>query len=280
MHRIRRASQSCDRNLTSGPFPRALEERTRMSVLIALFIFSAGFFGGAVNAIAGGGTFLTFGALTIIGIPPIIANTTSSLTQLPGYVASAWAYGKEISKIWRQALLLAVASIIGATLGATILLAMESSSFRALVPWLLLAATVLFGAGPWLKPKPGTRSGGRRRSAVPALLTQLATSIYGGFFGAGMGVMMLATLGLTQEGDYHRLNALKNLLSVIIAAIAIAIFVAGGAIAWLHALIMFPAVALGGFAGVWVAKRLPETVVRATVVVIGLLLTAYYLWLE
>ena len=126
------------------------------------------------------------------------------------------------------------------------------------MPWLLIAATALFAAGPWLKPKPGPGAETAKPGTAAGLAIQFATAVYGGFFGAGMGVMMLATLGLTQGGDYHRLNALKNLLSIVIAAVAIVVFVSGGVVAWLQAMVMIPAVALGGYAGVWAAKRVPQ----------------------
>lgn len=236
----------------------------------------SGFLAGTVNAIAGGGTFLTFGALTLVGIPPITANATSSITQFPGYVTSTLAYAADIRRMWRSALWLGVMSAAGSALGALILLALSNPSFRALVPWLLLAATALFAAGPWLKPKGGVPGDGTARATPLALVLQFVTSIYGGFFGAGMGVMMLATLGLTQSGDYHRLNALKNLFAAVIAAVAIVVFVGGGVVAWPQALVMIPAVALGGYAGVWTARRVAQGAVRAVVVAIGLMLAAYY----
>jgi uncharacterized protein len=247
-----------------------------MSVLDAVLLFLAGFVSGAVNAVAGGGTFITFGALSLAGIAPISANATSSITQFPGYITSTLAYLDDIKLIWRGALALAAASAIGALAGALILLALDNPSFRALVPWLLIAATALFAAGPWLKPKakPGVET--TKPGSVAGLAIQFATSVYGGFFGAGMGVMMLATLGLTQGGDYHRLNALKNLLSIVIAAVAIAVFVSGGVVAWLQAIIMVPGVALGGYTGVWAAKRVPQMAVRIFVVAVGLFLAAYY----
>jgi uncharacterized membrane protein YfcA len=247
-----------------------------MSVLDAVLLFLAGFVSGAVNAVAGGGTFITFGALSLAGIAPISANATSSITQFPGYITSTLAYLDDIKLIWRGALALAAASAIGALAGALILLALDNPSFRALVPWLLIAATALFAAGPWLKPKPTPAAEVRKPDTVAGLVIQFATALYGGFFGAGMGVMMLATLGLTQGGDYHRLNALKNLLSIVIAAVAIAVFVSGGVVAWLQAVVMVPGVALGGYAGVWAAKRVPQTAVRIFVVAVGLFLAAYY----
>ena len=127
----------------------------------------------------------------------------------------------------------------------------------------------MFAAGPWLRP---TRLAERPEGAPASLagrIVQFFTSIYGGFFGAGMGVMMLATLGLTEGGDYHRLNALKNMLSIVI-------FASGGVVAWTAAAAMVPGVALGGYAGVWVARRVPQVLVRAFVVAVGLFLAFYY----
>ena len=126
-----------------------------MPVLDAVLLFLAGFVAGVVNAVAGGGTFVTFGALSLVGIHPIAANATSAITQFPGYVTSTLAYRDDIRLIGRGALTLALISAVGALAGALLLLALDNPSFRTLVPWLLIAATALFAAGPWLKPKPG-----------------------------------------------------------------------------------------------------------------------------
>ncbi|MBN9077167.1 MAG: hypothetical protein BGN87_06860 [Rhizobiales bacterium 65-79] len=243
-----------------------------MTPLSALMLFVAGFVAGAINAVAGGGTFITFGAMTLIGIPPISANATSSIAQFPGYITSTLAYWADIKRMWRGALLLAAVSVVGSLAGALILLALDNPSFRAIVPWLLLAATALFAAGPWLKPKEEAH---RERPLAGAII-QGVTSVYGGFFGAGMGIMMLATLGLTETGGYHRLNALKNMLSIVIAAVAIIVFASGGVVTWLAAVIMVPAVALGGYFGVWSARRVPQLAVRVFVIAIGLFLAGYY----
>lgn len=247
-----------------------------MTILAAVLLFLAGFLSGAINAVAGGGTFITFGALSLAGIAPIPANATSSITQFPGYVTSTLAYRDDIARFWRGALALAAVSAVGALAGALILLSLDNPSFRAMVPWLLIAATALFAAGPWLKPKP--RPGAEQAvGSLAGRAVQFATAVYGGFFGAGMGVMMLATLGLTESGDYHRLNALKNLLSIIIAAVAIVVFVSGGVVAWPQALVMIPGVALGGYAGVLAARRLPQAILRGFVIAVGLFLAGYYL---
>ncbi|EHS52015.1 protein of unknown function DUF81 [Rhizobium sp. PDO1-076] len=244
-----------------------------MSVALICLLFVAGFLSGAVNAIAGGGTFLTFGALTLAGLPPISANATSSVTQFPGYITSTLAYRREFAGLWKSALALGIVSAIGAFGGALFLISLSNPSFRAMVPWLLLAATAVFAAGPKLRPK----TAGESHPASPlGLVLQAATSFYGGFFGAGMGIMMLASLGLASGGDYHRLNALKNFLSIVIAAVAIAVFVGAGALSWTHAAIMIPAVALGGYAGVAMAKKVPQPVMRWLVVAAGVGLAIYY----
>ena len=236
-------------------------------------IFVPAFFSGAVNAIAGGGTFLTFGVLTLAGVPPISANATSSIVQFPGYVTSTLAYFKDLSKIWKEALVLGLISIVGSLFGALYLVWLSDSTFKGMVPWLLLAATVVFAAGPWLKPK----NTGERHAVNPlGIITQMFTSFYGGFFGAGMGIMMLASLGIATGGDYHRLNALKNFLAIVIAAVAIVVFSTAGAVAWYHAAVMVPGCALGGYAGIAAAKRVPQVVLRWVVIAAGLGLSIYY----
>ena len=246
-----------------------------MTISILVLLFGAGVLTGMINAVAGGGTFLSFGALTLVGVPPVVANATSSITQFPGYITSTLAYWEDFKTFWRGAIALAVASVVGSLLGSWILLQLDNPQFRTLVPWLLLAATALFAAGPYLKPKPRP---GQHASVGSAFGTamQFVTAIYGGFFGAGMGVMMLASLGLSQAGDYHRLNALKNMLAMVIAAVAIIVFVAGGVVAWPQAVVMIPGVAIGGWSGVWIAKRVPQSVMRFSVIAVGLLLAVYY----
>ena len=244
-----------------------------MSISIIVLLFVSGFLSGAVNAIAGGGTFLTFGALTLAGLPPISANATSSIVQFPGYVTSTLAYKTELMKRWRSAVALTIISAVGGLAGALILLALDNPSFRAMVPWLLAAATAIFAAGPLLKPKASAERTGTSPSSA---IVQFLTAIYGGFFGAGMGIMMLAVLGLTTGGSYHHLNALKNLLAMVIAAVAIIVFVGGGVVGWAQAVIMIPAGAAGGYAGVWLARRVPQTIMRMLVVAVGTALTIYY----
>lgn len=244
-----------------------------MSIATLVLLFAAGFLSGVVNAIAGGGTFLTFGAMTLAGLPPIAANATSSITQFPGYITSTLAYRSEFASLRKSALILALISAVGALGGALFLISLSNPAFRAMVPWLLIAATIVFAAGPKLRP----RQAGESHPATPlGLALQGLTSFYGGFFGAGMGIMMLASLGLASGGDYHRLNALKNFLSIVIAAVAILVFTSAGAVSWTHAAVMVPAVAIGGYAGVALARKVPQAVLRWIVVAAGLGLAIYY----
>ena len=243
-----------------------------MTLSMIVLMFVAALLSGAVNAIAGGGTFLTFGVLTLAGLPPVMANATSSIVQFPGYITSTLAYFKDFGKLWKEALILGLVSIVGSTFGSLYLVWLSNAAFKTMVPWLLLAATAVFAAGPWLKP----RAGERHAASPLGIVTQAATSFYGGFFGAGMGIMMLASLGIATGGDYHRLNALKNFLAIVIAAVAIVVFSAAGAVAWYHAAVMVPGCALGGYIGIAVARRVPQAVLRWIVVAAGLGLSVYY----
>ncbi|MBZ8132810.1 sulfite exporter TauE/SafE family protein [Afifella sp. IM 167] len=245
-----------------------------MSVFEILILVAAGFVSGAINAVAGGGTFIAFGALTLVGLPPITANATSSITQFPGYVTSTLAYRRELKVIGRAALPFLIVSALGGLVGALILLALDNPQFRAMVPWLLIAATALFAAGPRITRALKARQ--MHASPLVAWAIQFLVAIYGGFFGAGMGIMMLASLGLTEGEDFHRLNAIKTLLSVVIAIIAIIVFVNGGLIAWSAAWVMLIAVAIGGYLGVAAARRFPQAWVRGFVIAVGLFLTVYY----
>ncbi len=204
-----------------------------MSIFIVVMLFATGFLSGVVNAIAGGGTFSDLRRNDAGGLAAHRRQCHLGHRAISGYITSVIAYGPEIRAHWREAILLSGVSVVGGLAGSLFLLSLDNPSFRQLVPWLLLAATAVFAAGPWLRPK---ASAERSPGNLPSLIFQGLASIYGGFFGAGMGIMMLAILGVTSGGSYHHLNALKNLLSVVIAIIAITIFVSGGVVSWWAAL--------------------------------------------
>ena len=250
-----------------------------MSAADILLIGVAAFFAGAMNAVAGGGTFFSFPALLAIGVPPVVANASNAVALWPASLSSAWAY-RDVLRQFRPALpALTWVAFAGGLAGGLLLLAAQDRLFSRLIPWLLGLATLLFALSGPLSRGLSRRSGGTAPApgnSIGGLIFQAAVSIYGGFFGAGMGIMMLASLSIATGGDYHRLNAIKNALSIIIALIAIVVFTAGGAISWFHAIVMLPGAGLGGYLGVHAARRLPQVWLRTAVVAVGLFLAAYY----
>jgi uncharacterized membrane protein YfcA len=249
-----------------------------MSPLDLLLLALAGGLAGALNAVAGGGTFFTFAALLAAGLPPITANATSAVALAIGSAASAAAYRRELAALWRGALWLALASGTGALVGALALVALDNVTFRAMIPWLLLFATVVFAFGPRIARTFGAEAeaapGPARRLTAAAL--QFLTAVYGGFFGAGMGFLMLASLGLTEGADYHRINAIKQILAVVIQGVAIVVFVHGEVVSWTPAITVMIAAIAGGYLGVGLARKVPSSIMRGFVIASGAALTAYY----
>ena len=276
--------------LVSGPLPG----------LAALAAVS--FVAGAVNAVAGGGTILTFPVLAAI-LPAgparlVAANATSTIGLWPGSVAAAWIYRGERVGQPPWAVWLLVPSVIGAALGAVLVQVLPPQWFAACVPWLILTAAIVFALQPQLSRlgMRASRASATTASSLPAgdaavapaasrlLLTcvlQFFVAVYGGYFGAGIGILMLAVLGVLGLGDIHRLNAVKNVLATAINGTAAALFAAGSFlgshdVSWGHAAIMAVAAVLGSVAGASVVRRLPAPFVRRCVALIGFALAAYY----
>ena len=244
---------------------------------IALLAF-AGFAAGTLNAIAGGGTIFTFSALMAVGVPPVAANATSAAAVVVGSVASTIAYRREVLAALKRLLPLCAISALGGAAGAVLLLRSGDQAFRVLVPWLLLAATMLFAAAPLIQKAvqrmaAAGRQGGGLGLAVPV---QGLVSVYGGYFGAGMGVMMLASLSLTEDADYHAINAAKNLMSIVLQLIAVAVFIASGIVRYEVSLLIAVASIAGGWIGVVAARRVAQSHVRALVIGSGLALSGWY----
>jgi uncharacterized membrane protein YfcA len=249
-----------------------------MSLLDFILLAAAGFLSGVLNALAGGGTFFTFAALLAVGLPPITANASSAVALAIGSAASAAAYRRELARYGRAIVGLALASGAGALIGALILIALDNVTFRAMIPWLLLFATIVFALGPRIAQAVGMEA--EDMSQLPRRLAgiaiQVVTAIYGGFFGAGMGFLMLASLGLTEGTDYHRINAVKVILAVVIQSVAIVVFIRGGVIHWPAALTVMVAAIAGGYLGVGAARKVPSRIMRGFVIASGAALTAYY----
>ncbi|MBL8793746.1 MAG: sulfite exporter TauE/SafE family protein [Planctomycetia bacterium] len=233
---------------------------------------------GAINALAGGGTLLTFPALQAV-VGSVTANATSSVALMPGSLASAWGYRREIRQSAGHLLLLMVPSLIGGGVGSLLLILLPESVFDALVPWLILSASVLFLMQPVvvkLLPKRDENAPRPTRTAVGVALCQFVVAVYGGYFGAGMGILMLSTLSFMNYANIHEINAIKSLLAACINAVAVVIFIVDGRVAWTYGLPMTIATVLGGYLGAVLARRMNVRAVRWLVIVIGFGLSAYY----
>ena len=243
-------------------------------------IAGAGLLAGIINSVAGGGSFFTLPALVRCGVPTITANTTSTVALWPGTLASFGAYRRELAARRRLAVTLAVVSVFGGLVGAWILLHTPTPTFDRLLPWLTLFATVLFAFGKRLADRfrltLGEQDDGR--SLVKTALLQFVIAIYGGYYGAGAGIMMLAVLSLLGMSNIHAMNAFKTLLSVAFNGAAVVLFIVRGFVLWPEALVMMAGAVVGGYGGAWLARRLPAAFVRGFVIVTGVVTTVYFFW--
>lgn len=248
-------------------------------------VFIAAFAAGAVNSVSGGGTLISFPVLIWTGMNPVIANATNTVSLWPGSLASLIGLRREFTGVHTRSLLLAVPSLLGGIIGAYLLINTPTRWFAAAVPYLILAATGLFAAQE-LIARAVYRPSGEDLEKAPlqrtpenfgwktAFLAQFAVSIYGGYFGAGIGILMLAEFGMLGFTDIHHMLALRNYLALCINGIAAVYFAVRGAVSWPEAILMTAAQICGGYGGALVARRLPRRTVRWTVVAIGLSMAA------
>jgi uncharacterized membrane protein YfcA len=242
-----------------------------MTTAQVIILIASSFGAGVMNAMAGGGTILTFPALVLLGVPAIRANATSTVALLPGTAASMAGYRRELAehRDWLGALLLP--SLVGGMLGSVLLLKTPEATFARLAPLLILFATLLFMLQSALARRsdaavPPSRHPARRAAAW---LFQLGVATYGGYFGAGMGILMLAVLGFLGVSNIHAMNGLKNFYGLLINGFAAGYFVVNGAVEWPHALVMMAGASAGGYAGAGFARRIGQRHARRAVVVIG-----------
>lgn len=233
--------------------------------------------GGALNAVAGGGSFIAFPALLFTGIPPVPANATNTVALWTGLAFSGGAFRDHL-KVQRTVLItLTAVSSIGGIVGALLLLRTPAHTFLRVLPWLMLAATLLFIAGPRLtKANSQTGANPRLGTLTAAAFFQLLVGIYGGYFGGGMGIVVLAMLTAFGMADIHEMNAFKIVLSSATNGIAVLIFIFKHAVFWPQAIIMIAGAALGGYFGARYSLRLPRFWVRWFVIAIGTGMTAYF----
>ena len=251
-----------------------------LSVLALAAVLAASALGGAINAIAGGGTLAIFPALVALGVPPLTANATTTVALWPGALSSMWGYRGELGGARAWVLRLTLPSVAGGALGAWLLLRTPPDRFARIVPFLVLGATLLFLAqGPIMR-----RLRQSRGDAAPAVAAerddpgvapwlfvagQFAIGIYGGYFGAGIGILMLAGLGFMGFTNIHRMNGLKNWGAVCMNVVAAAIFAVSGIVEWPVALAIAAGGLLGGYVGARVAQRVGQQPVRRAIVAIG-----------
>jgi uncharacterized membrane protein YfcA len=251
-------------------------------MLRELIVFLVGIMVGGMNAIAGGGMLLGFPVLLAVGLPPLMANVTSNIVVLPGSLSSAYGYRNYLRKLNRRCLLLLAPCVIGATIGALILRNTSSSQFQRLVPGLVLFAIILFAFQPFLHHHLHRHLSSHRKALRPLLLIALAllpVAIYGGYFGAGFGFIILAFLGFTKLHEIHQMTGLKNLASVTVSAISIICLYSTHLINWHYGLAMAAGSLIGGYFGALLTQKIPSHAIRIIVIAIGLT-TATYLALR
>lgn len=249
-----------------------------MTLLTGLFIAAAGFVAGAVNAVAGGGSLILFPALLAVGYPSVTANVTNTVALFPGYAGGVAGAREELEGQRRRIRALGVTSVIGAVLGAAVLLTTPGEVFQEIVPFLILMACLLLAVQPWLatavRRLPGADK--EHRSALLHVAALLAAG-YGAYFGAGLGVMLLAVLGIFLGDQLSRINALKNVLSFAINAVALVAFALFGPVEWPAVAVVAVSSLLGGYLGARVARRVGAPLLRALVVAYGVVVAVIML---
>jgi len=240
-------------------------------------IAAAAFVAGVINSMAGGGTLISFPTMVWLGRPPIMANATNAVALWPGSLSAMFGYRDDMRRVRRWLYLLTIPSVAGGALGAILLLHTTEKTFSRLVPFLILGATLLLAAQELISRKLNLIAKAHENPTAGWLVFvftfQLFVGLYGGYFGAGMGILMLAALGFIGLTDLHEMNGLKNLLAVGINGVAAIYFAISGAVLWKDAIVMALAAIAGGFAGAKLAKRLGRRFVRGAVVFIGLTMT-------
>jgi uncharacterized membrane protein YfcA len=257
-----------------------------MNTLHLALLFASSILAGLANALAGGGTFFSFPALTAGGLSSLIANATNAVAVTPGHALAAVAYRDTLGRSKKRLILLGVSSAFGAIGGAYLLTITSVHTFDMLVPWLLLFATLSFAAGPYLQKliksrkaaAPATIQTKTDSVSVKSAISYFFASIYGGYFGAGQGIVLMTILTLTGVDDVQEANALKNAIATVVSLIAVIVLAFKGFIIWKYGILMIIGATLGGLYGGRLAKRLNKATLRAIVIGVGSFLTAWYFY--
>jgi uncharacterized membrane protein YfcA len=239
-----------------------------------LLLIAAAFVAGAINSVAGGGSFLTFPSLVFAGVPAVIANASNTVALVPGSLASAFSYRGDIARMEENRVKTwFFVSLLGGAIGAALLLFTSDKVFRQLAPWLLFFATLLFVFGGHIS---ATLRGRLHSSQLLMLVLLFPIAVYGGYFGGGIGIMILAAFRLYGLTDIHGMNGIKTILSTALNAIASVIFIAAHQIWWRPTLLMMIAGIAGGYLGPVLARRMRPEVIRGFVIIVGVIMTVYF----
>ncbi len=244
-----------------------------------VLLLGAGLIAGALNSLAGGGSFISFPALLLAGVPPVLANATNTFAALPGYVAGAVGFWPHIWAQKARLLPYILAALMGGYLGAELLLRVSDNQFEVVVPWLMGIAVLLFAVGgkinKWIEKHASVK--GRLFSAILLILLSLIC-LYGGFFNAGLGIILLAFFALAGLKDIHAMNGLKLLLSAVVSSVAVVRFALSDSIAWTEGGLVFAGTLVGGYVAARMAKFIPEKTLRTSIIVYGIALTLVFFW--
>jgi uncharacterized membrane protein YfcA len=247
-----------------------------------LLLLLAGFLGGCVNTLAGGGSFIVFPALLYVGVPPVLANASNTYAAFPGYLSGAVGFLPTILRHRDKLLVYSLCSLVFGWLGAELLLRVSNASFTLVVPWLMLFAVVLFAFGGQINAFVRRHAGGGGRmkaaGAVALLALLAATCVYGGFFNAGLGILLLAVLALAGLTDIHAMNGLKLWISTLVALVAVVRFAIDGSIDWYHGTIALTGATIGGYVAARTAQHVPTLLLRILVLIYGIGITGYFFW--
>jgi uncharacterized protein len=251
-----------------------------LSIQQGLLLCLVGAIAGALNAVAGGGSFISFPTLLFTGVQPVPANATNTLALWLGAAASGGAYRSRLNISRRVMIPLIVTSIVGGVAGAILLIKTPASTFLRVLPWLLLGATLLFTFGKHLTRRISARVShdASTKALVGASIFELLVAIYGGYFGGGIGIMNLAMFAAMGMNDVHEMNALKTVLGAIINGVAAVAFVVSGAILWPQAIVMTIGAVAGGWFGAHYAMKAPQHWIRTIVILVGFSMTAYFFY--
>lgn len=247
-----------------------------------ILLLLAGFLGGALNSLAGGGSFIVFPALLFSGVPPVLANASNTYAALPGYVSGAMGYWKSVAGYKDRLVTYGIIAVLFGYAGAELLLVVSDEQFAKAVPWLMAFAVALFIFGNQinaaLKAHGGQRRGMQALGTVLLLALLAAVCVYGGFFNAGLGILLLAFLAMAGMTDIHAMNGLKLYISSVVALVAVARFALSGSIDWYHGSIALVGVTIGGYVAARLAQYIPTQWIRIGVIVYGIGMTGYFFW--